>query len=667
MNSSMIFGRIVCSLILSIIGLGGIYAQSIQSRQAANGKYGFVDNKDNTVIPATFDEIHFEFYKGIACVKTGDKYAFIDSTGKILSRGFDNVQYFDINDLCIVAINNNFGIVDLTGKVCLDAKYSYIGDFDEHGYAMINIGGVIDETEEDVVNGGKFGFIDTTGHIIVSPKYSFIGSRSNIGLRWVNIGGSLDKDGLCTGGKFGFIDETLHEVIPPIYTFVGDFDTTGIGWVCLGGKIFTGDKRVEGQISSFSRGEKNPAKIAAKREELENAITGGKIDVAGHKIFGGKYGFINASGKKLTNVIYTQTANRFSDGIAWVSLKGKYGYVDNTGDQIVSCIYEEVAPHFCENIAWAKKNSQYGYITKQGTEVTGFIFSKVNDVKEGFAMVCSPAVIVKGKIIKPAKYGLIDGTGKLITEMKYDGISKIGEGMALGKLNNRYCYINTTGSEITPFIINDGTIFKNGIAVIKINPEDAAACSRGNVLSAPSSTKRNPNGVYGVINKEGIALTDFVYEYISTPSNDRIVVKRNNKFGFIDLSGTEVAAETFDNAHDFEYGYAAVCKDDKWGWINPNGTIVVEPKYEDAGAVVDSLLCVKLNGKWGAVSTKDNIVIPFNLMAADDTKSIITDIYIPNGRVPLSVRQTAIFNAHKKNKETRFSISDIIPNEYWDY
>ncbi len=346
------------------------------------------------MIQPEFDDVHFEFYKGVACVKQKEKLFFINEAGKAVSKQFDEVGYFDANDLCIVGINQKYGIVNTSGELTLDAKYTSIGDFDANGLAMINLGGTI--AEDGTLQGGKYGFISTSGSIVVEPCYSFIGERDRNGLRWINVGGVEDEHGRCSGGKYGYIDDNAKEVIAPNYTFIGTFDDSNICWVCIGGKEFISDKTIDAQVNSYAQREKNPAKVMAKRIELENQITGGKLDILDHKVMGGKYGFISATGAVIAEPIYTATANSFHEGCAWVALGDKYGYVNSEGKLIAECIYDQVAPRFSEGVAWAKKTikkeSLFGYINTKGEPITEFCFAKVNNIKDGFANLPIPGL-----------------------------------------------------------------------------------------------------------------------------------------------------------------------------------------------------------------------------------------------------------------------------------
>ncbi len=59
------------------------YTQEMIPVRTIAGKYGFMDNSGNIVIPCVYDE-PIVFYDGLANVKCNGKYGFIDERGNIL-------------------------------------------------------------------------------------------------------------------------------------------------------------------------------------------------------------------------------------------------------------------------------------------------------------------------------------------------------------------------------------------------------------------------------------------------------------------------------------------------------------------------------------------------------------------------------------------------------
>lgn len=60
----------------------------------------------------------------------------------------------------------------------------------------------------------------------------------------------------------------------------------------------------------------------------------------------------------------------------------------------------------------------------------------------------------------------------------------------------------------------------------------------------------------------------------------------------------------------FSYGVCQVGKNDKYGLVDTSGTEIVAPVYEYIGQVEDSLMLVKNSGKYGMINLKGEIIIP---------------------------------------------------------
>ncbi|WP_413482030.1 WG repeat-containing protein [Morganella psychrotolerans] len=82
------------------------------------------------------------------------------------------------------------------------------------------------------------------------------------------------------------------------------------------------------------------------------------------------------------------------------------------------------------------------------------------------------------------------------------------------------------------------------------------------------------------INPEGnIFLTLNGYDKVYAIKNNMIHVSREKSHGFTDLQGKEVIPLIYEDARDFDNGYALVKKEDHWGVINTQGEVVIPFKY----------------------------------------------------------------------------------------
>lgn len=146
-----------------------------------------------------YDDIS-NFHEGLARVKIGDRYGFIDTLGNLKIPMRDDYCDFFSEGLCMIKRAGRFGYMDMTGKVVIPCRFTYAEHFscsravvsesgpDDSG--VITERGVIDHDGNYVVEVNKFDFIQT-----FSEDYAIV---------------SQD-------GKSGFADVNGRVVIPMIY------------------------------------------------------------------------------------------------------------------------------------------------------------------------------------------------------------------------------------------------------------------------------------------------------------------------------------------------------------------------------------------------------------------------------------------------------------------
>ena len=84
--------------------------------------YGYVNNKNEYVIPAQFEDA-YDFEEGLAAVKFNDKWGFIDKSGKVvISMQFDEVKSF-YNGIAGVKLNGKWGFINKIGKYVVNLQF----------------------------------------------------------------------------------------------------------------------------------------------------------------------------------------------------------------------------------------------------------------------------------------------------------------------------------------------------------------------------------------------------------------------------------------------------------------------------------------------------------------------------------------------------------------
>jgi type II secretory pathway pseudopilin PulG len=144
-------------------------------------QYGFIDKAGKIVINPQFDltvtsdngTVIFDgnvkkmiaasnpFKEGLASVKVGEKYEFIDKTGKIvINPQFDEAQGFH-EGLAAVRIGKQWGFIDKTGKIVINPQFDTVTAFRD-GLSVVFM-----ESGKDA----KMGYINQKGEYIWSTPY----------------------------------------------------------------------------------------------------------------------------------------------------------------------------------------------------------------------------------------------------------------------------------------------------------------------------------------------------------------------------------------------------------------------------------------------------------------------------------------------------------------
>jgi len=195
------------------------------------------------------------------------------------------------------------------------------------------------------------------------------------------------------------------------------------------------------------------------------------------------------------------------------------------------------------------------------------------------------------------KYYYIDLEGEkyLSTTADYKIAYSFCEGLAIVETNEgKYKYLSTD-NKLQNAEYEYATLYKNGVAGIK------------------------HQGKWYLVNTSGVqiegtkAYAEILYDEDNICSNSNAVFVSDGKdkgYYLVDLKGTRIGKDTYDDAKPFfEGGIAAVKKGGKWGFVDTNGTLIIDYQYEDAQSFGYDAGAVKVNGEWGFVAANNRMVI----------------------------------------------------------
>lgn len=130
-----------------------------------------------------------EFHEGLARVRIGERYGFIDTSGNLVIAMTDDWCSERFSEgLCLIKRGGKFGYMDMQGRVVIPCQYTYAEDFScsraiasqsqpDENSGMITSRGIIDHKGEWVAKEGKFDWIETFSEdyavVSLDGKYGF--------------------------------------------------------------------------------------------------------------------------------------------------------------------------------------------------------------------------------------------------------------------------------------------------------------------------------------------------------------------------------------------------------------------------------------------------------------------------------------------------------------
>ncbi|GHV42636.1 hypothetical protein FACS189490_12010 [Clostridia bacterium] len=308
--------------------------------------------------------------------------------------------------------------------------------------------------------------------------------------------------------------------------------------------------------------------------------------------------FIDTTGKKVIDVSKYRYFYSFEDGVAIGDLGynepngavvSKYGAIDTSGKTVVDFVYDALSldngVFIAKNYEKYSNDTKYRIIDKSGRVLSDFEYNRIESFSDGFAY----AVTYKeGEGYSTEWHGFIDKAGKkAITAQNGSGL-QFSDGLA--SMQNG-TFIDTSGKVVISGLELDGIYagnFSEGLA--------------------PALSIKNDK--YGYIDKTGKVVIDFLYDE-ARPFDGGLapVVKSPSQSGYIDKSG-----KFYDYSWKGELvdGLSVVMKDDKWGFIDKTGSLVIPLTYSFAYDFNDGFALVETDkGKWCFINSTGKVVINF--------------------------------------------------------
>lgn len=290
---------------------------------------------------------------------------------------------------------------------------------------------------------------------------------------------------------------------------------------------------------------------------------------------GNKQGFVTLAGREVLACRFDKV-ERPRQGLLYATLEGKRGVADLKGNTIVPFEYSYVG-EFANGLAWVCRDNLYGLITLQGQLRQPCqmkdIFRFDKDLRLRYNPQMPPLFRQTPVYFETEKglYGLMDGEGRTLAEPKFDCIKPFDSEVTACCVEEKWGFMKPTGEVIYPCVYEQMVDVKGQKAEVSDTPFNCA-----------DFIHVSQQGKWGLLKAGGAPCMEITYDSIGSFHDDRILFKRDDRYGFADKEGQEVIAPTYNAAKDFSEGLAPVWnKDDKVLFIDPTGAVVIKPHRYD--------------------------------------------------------------------------------------
>ncbi len=559
-----------------------------------NGKYALV--KDGYQVTKWYDDIE-RYNDRFWLAKNGNLYAFLNNLGAYVAGWYNKLWTLpEYPDIVFVELNKKYGFYNLTNYYISPLFDTLIFS---SGIALVR-------------KNGKYGYLSSTGKKITNLIYDhatpFVGAVATVEkdsqVAYINMEGKpimnwIDKNiivkspppGLFVvkvGDKYGYQTLNGRRVIPAEYDQAEPF-SDGVALVKMYPKWLYID--TTGKLLPIKGNKNNPAlrldwgyrhtlkPIMIKAwDYLAYINPEGKVVLKLPVQYTDAGSFVNGRAKVYKGDLYNYIDKKGNLLYQWQELPddyhvalrdGKFGFIDKNNHIVIPPKFD-YAYDFHNGLAKVEINGKWGYINRKGQLVTQ-LFDKISDFNDqGLAIAQNNG-----------KYALVSRSGKVISKW-YDKIYQFHDGLARVKLDGKYAFVNTKGAQITGWF-DDAGDFAYGFARVKLNGKWGFINAEGKLVIKPQfdwatdfiggMAKVEKDGKFALIGTKGQLITDW-YDRIFFFSEERAVVMKNGKWGYIDVNGRLVIPMIYDRAFAFSDGKAMVIKGDSIFIIDKDGEIL---------------------------------------------------------------------------------------------
>lgn len=652
----------------------GLFSEGLApAREETSRDYGYIDRQGRTAIEPGFDAA-LPFAGSLAAVRVGAKWGYIglDGAFRILPR-FDDAFAFSEGRARVI-VDGLAGFIDEAGSYVVEPAYYRAGDFHEglafvggrsrcgfigrDGRAAIALrfddAGSFSEGLAPVREGDLWGYIDRTGKAVIPPAFDQASGFSDGLARVARIkdGSSSRRFGGYSGRApfFGFIDRAGQTVIDTVIHGVEPFagglavvrvpargfstDAYDVRLIDTKGEFLPGRFSLAGAIGEgravVSMGGRSYVIDAQGNSLIElESSTPGDLSHAAHNVPGGRYGYIDPTGRTVLELAYA-AAQPFSEGLAfvegpWAGRSRVRGYID-PGGRVTIPVPDSIvqAFPFSGRLALVSERSdgkpRYGYLNRKGDMIIPARFANAGPFTEGLASVKQTADI------SAQDWGYIDDRGREVIAPRFKAAGPFDHGLAYAEWVTEKHFIAAAVINAKGEVVIDKPYLMDWSQALFGVPSLEQHRVRLSMRFGDGLVPRLDGFDRGYVDRsDRTVISDPRFLILGHFAEGRAPVlirgdsPYHGEWGYIDTQGRIIGDLRFAAAGPFSEGLAAVRdRAGRTGFIKPDGTWAIEPLWlEDARPFQGGRALVKLNGRFGYLDPAGRFAVPPRYVRAE--------------------------------------------------
>lgn len=309
----------------------------------------------------------------------------------------------------------------------------------------------------------------------------------------------------------------------------------------------------------------------------------------------GKYGLKNESGEVLIPAQYDalgwsdNTLSLVNNSITGFMLDGKWGLISTENKIITGPLYVSLLPgdrnHLIAGIqSAAAAKILYGCILPTGKTIIPFQYDEISITNNRY--------VVMRKDGNRYKYGLLDEENKVLIPSQYRNIYPLGNlRYAVENFDRKTALFSENGVRITDFSIDSIGSFANNVAVYFQDGLQGLINREGMLLTQPAyreivNTAKAPIAgripdKWEVLDFSNTVLQTVEADHIAFASADRFLLKTRGSVALADNNFKPIASQLFDSVSEFKNGIAVAYVNSRAGAITSDGSWLLEPNFDE--------------------------------------------------------------------------------------